>query len=127
MLLSATASQGGEEQGGAYAAFSAISSAERAGANVSALVAQLNGLIDPPGENGTSASNSTVLQAQFSSIIAQAQLLGNYSSSSEQAVFLPTVVLVPLVVVLGVACCLVLPDIFWLVWLRSKKGWKVRA
>jgi hypothetical protein len=115
-------------------AYVAVLQAEQSGGNVTSMVAQLNSALSLVQQadsiNGTDPSQAQALYSQASSIAGQviqsapavASAGAAATSTAETYLAVETVVLAGLAVV----AYLYTPRIFWSLWLRVHRGWRVK-
>jgi len=112
-------------------AFSAVLEAEKAGGNVTPLVSSLNEALRlvEQGENSTDRAEAAVLYEQATQIAEQ--VLASAPKVKEVGLAAQrnsTTFLVVSMVALGVTALvsyLFVPRLFWTLWLRSHRGWRV--
>ena len=115
-------------------AYAAVLGAEQSGGNVTALVAKLNTAISYAQQAGQiEASNPAQAQslyAQASSLASQViQAAPGVASAGKAAVFAAQVDLVietAVVAELAVVAYLYVPRLFWRLWIRAHRDWRVR-
>jgi len=110
-------------------AFVAVAEAERLGGDASGLVSELNQALILL-EESEMRKDEVMLQEALSKVedvVARAPIVGQSGVSAMQASMVQSWLLVGAVVALGVIVWRYEPRIFWRLWVRSKRRWKVKA
>jgi len=110
-------------------AYVAVAEAERLGGDVSGLVGELNQALILL-EEGEMRKDEVVLQEALSKVedvVARAPVVGQGGMSAMQARTVQSWLVVGVVMALGVIVWRYEPKIFWRLWVRSKRRWKVKA
>ena len=112
-----------------FEAFRAIAEAERSGGDVSSLKDELNVAIELV-ETAQATGNESLLQdalAKLAGIIASAVTVGQEGAVEGQRRLMFVALYVVVFGVLGFLVYRYVPIVFWTLWVRVKKGWRVRA
>lgn len=110
-------------------AFEAVAEAEGAGGDVSGLVEQLSEaaiLLERAGVEGDEGLLRDLL-LKVEGVIAEAPVVAQHGAAEEQARMVWSWFVVGLVAVLAVIVWRYEPRVFWRLWVRSKRGWKVKS
>jgi len=110
-------------------AFVAVAEAERLGGDVSGLVDELNQALILL-EEGEMRNDEVMLQEALSKVedvVARAPVVGQGGVAAMQARTVQSLLVVGVVVALGVIVWHYEPKIFWRLWVRNKRRWKVKA
>ena len=109
--------------------FKALSKAEAAGGNVSSLVADFNEAIEVL-ERGERTGNSSLVEEarpRLNMISASAPVVAQEGAAANQIRILYTAVSLGLLAAVGFVVYLYVPKLFWRLWIRSKKNWRIKA
>jgi len=107
----------------------AVAKAERLGGDVSGLVDELNQALTLL-EEGETRNDEAMLQGALSKVedvVANAPVAGQGGVAAMQARKVQSWLVIGVVAALGVIVWRYEPRIFWRLWVRSKRGWKVKA
>lgn len=110
-------------------AFVAVAEAERLGGDVSGLVDELNQALILL-EEGEMRNDEVMLQGALSKVedvVARAPVVGQGGVAVMQARMVQSWLVVGVVVALSLIMWRYEPRIFWHLWVRSKRRWKVKA
>jgi len=110
-------------------AFVAVAEAERLSGDVSGLVDELNQALILLGE-GEMKNDEVILQEALSKVedvVARAPVVKQGGVAAMQARTVQSWLVVGVVVALGVIVWRYEPRIFWRLWVRNKRRWKVKA
>jgi len=110
-------------------AFAAVAEAERLGGDASGLVDELNQALILL-EEGEMRNDEVMLQEALSKVedvVARAPVAGQGGVAAMQARTVQSLLVIGLVAVLGVIVWHYEPKIFWRLWVRNKRRWKVKA
>jgi len=110
-------------------AFVAVAEAERLGGDVSELVDELNQalILLEKGEMRNDEVRLSEALSKVKDVIARAPVVGQGGLAAMQARTVQSWLVVSVVVALGVIVWRYESRIFWRLWVRSKRGWKVKA
>ena len=114
-------------------AYSTVLGAEQKGGNVTSLVATLNNAISLVQEadsvNSTNPARAQALYAQASSIVQQvlqgSPAVATAGAAAAQNAGLALAIETAVLVALAVLAYLYTPRVFWTLWYRAHRGWRV--
>jgi len=110
-------------------AFAAVAEAERLGGDASRLVDELNQALILL-EEGEMRNDEVMLQEALSKVedvVARALVIRRSGVAAMQARTVQSLLVIGLVAALGVIVWHYEPKIFWRLWVRNKRRWKVKA
>ena len=109
--------------------FKAVSEAERMGGNVSSLVSELNAAIALL-EEGESSGNETLIREasmRADHVLAEAPEAGREGTAGAQLRIYQKVAILSSLAILAFVVWIFGPRLFWSLWTRSKRDWRVKA
>jgi hypothetical protein len=104
-------------------AFEAVSEAEEAGGDVSALIGDLRNALELI--NGGGEEELDLAESLIESVLAEAPAVSEAGAASARISLLYVGTVVGLVAVGAILVWRFGPRVFWSLWLRSKRGWRV--
>jgi len=110
-------------------AFEAVAEAERMGGDVSDLVVWLNEAVKLI-EEGEACGNESLIGEAFlkaEAVIAEAPVLGEEGAASVRMRMIQNGVVLGVVVVLAVVVWRYGSRVFWRLWVKSKRDWRVKT
>lgn len=108
-------------------AFSAISNSEKSGADISPLVKEINGILETLESSGSKVSvvQEREISAKSDAIVTKSSELSRAGVAKNQERLMITSILVAALGVFAFLVYIYEPRIFWRLWIRTKRNWKV--